>query len=158
MFSEHPSCHIDIKLKKKLFSLWLKLLGFNLLTTFTYNLHQCYVVHCTSRTYLSHNWSSCLLTPHHTALPPKPLPLVITNLISFSLLLFVFWNIIVLQYHVSFCDTTQWFYISVYFKMITVSLVMICYHTNIHKYWLFSAHCTFCICDSFILQLEVCSA
>ena len=36
---------------------------------------------------------------------------------------------------------------------------MLCYHSEIlHYYWLYSPHCAFYMCDSFILQLEVCAS
>ena len=55
------------------------------------------------------------------------LPLIITNLISFSMSLFVcFWSIIDLQHYVSSGCTVQWFNISIHFKMIaTINLLSV---------------------------------
>ena len=51
---------------------------------------------------------------------PNNEALVITNLIPLSMSCFVcfcFWSIIDVKYYLSFCDITQWFNISMYFKM-----------------------------------------
>ena len=53
-------------------------------------------------------------------LHPIPPALVTTNLISFSMCVYVcVWSIIDLKHHFSSCYTTEWFHISTYFKIIT---------------------------------------
>ena len=99
--------------------------------------------------------------PSSNSPPPLPSPLVTTNLISFSMNVFVSeaqqtYNTILVPGRY----TTLWFDISIHFKtIITISLVTICHHTNIlHNFWLYSPHCTFHAGDSFILQLKVCNS
>ena len=45
-----------------------------------------------------------------------------------------FWSTVDIQHHVSSCYRTEWFAISVHFKLITAtSLVTICHHARIYK-------------------------
>ena len=91
---------------------------------------------------------------------PLPLPLGAGNHKSnLFLTCFCFWNIIDLQHCLSFCYTTEWFDISIHFKMITtLNWITICHHTKIlHNHWLYSLYCTFHTCDPFILQFEICN-
>ena len=75
---------------------------------------------------------------------PLPLPLASgNNNWSVFLQVVCFWNRIDLQHYVSSWYTIQWFAISMHFKMMTISLIVICHLTKIlHNYWLYSPHCT----------------
>ena len=64
-----------------------------------------------------------------------------------------FWSIIDLQRYESSWCRTQWFSISMHYKMLTtISLVTIRHHTKIlQNYWLYSPCCTFHICDIYLV-------
>ena len=84
-------------------------------------------------------------------LPPGNLPLVTTNLVSFTMSLFVcFWRIIDLHHCVgSWCTTMIWYFYTVQNDHHESS-----YHLSLkilNSYWLYSPHCTFHTCDLSIL-------
>ena len=67
--------------------------------------------------------------------------------------------IINLQQYVSSYCTTQWFNISILFKMLTtVRLVSLSPHKDIMHYWLYFPPCTFHTHDSIILQMKTYTA
>lgn len=82
-------------------------------------------------------WTAFLqFLPHH-------LPLEATHRNTFSMFVGLFWSIS--DYNtVSAPGVTQWFEIFKHFKTITMlSLAVICQHTKLLNYCLYSPHCTF---------------
>ena len=72
---------------------------------------------------LTYNWKFVPLTPFILSLSPHRPPTP-TNLISFSMI-DCLWSIMDLQHYVSFWCTTQWFSISIHFKVITTRLTFL---------------------------------
>ena len=113
---------------------------------------------------LTCNWKFVPFDHFHPILPSlRSPPLLTTNFISFSMILFdIHFFKVQLTYDTVLVAVAQhsdsiFLYIS---KRITmVSLDNNCHHTKIsHGCWLYSPHCTFHTHDSFILQMEVCTS
>ena len=100
---------------------------------------------------LTYNWKFVPFDYLHLIPFPPPPSLIAANLVSFFMSSFtclcVFWSITDLQYYVSLWYITQKSDIYIYFKIINISLVVICHHTKIlHNYRLYFPHCTFHTC------------
>ena len=127
-----------------------------------------YIYHavlCIPSTYLSYNWKFVAFDSLYPIALLHSLPLVSTNSISSSMNLlvcsfFCFWNVInpLIFGTQQICYLKFVFDIFMYFKMIAMlSPVNVCHFTKtLHNYWLYSPHCTFHTCGSFILLLKVC--
>ena len=164
-FCKHPPSHIVTKEKKK------SIFSFVMRTLRIYSLNNFHIEHSaeliilimlciTSLVLIDLITGSVFLLTTFLYFPLLCLPpLVTTNLISFSVSLFLFllkytWlnNRHYVRQCVSSWCITWWFDISIHYKMITMmSLVTICHHTKVLLHWLYFPCCTFHLCDSFVL-------
>ena len=107
--------------------------NFHVLTHRSVN-YICHVVHYIPSAYLSYNWKFVHFDCFHPNPPPnQPPPLVTTNLISFSMSLFIcFWSITIL------CSwfTKQWFNISIHFKIIITIKSSYLPFVNLPRYYI----------------------
>ena len=88
---------------------------------------------------LTYNWKFVPFDYLHLIPFPPPPSLIAANLVSFFMSSFtclcVFWSITDLQYYVSLWYITQKSDIYIYFKIINISLVVICHHTKWSQYY-----------------------